>query len=156
MNLNATIIGQAIAFMLFVLFCMRYVWPQLISIIEKRQKEISDGLDMVKSAKKTLETTKNEANIYLNKAKENALEIINQAKNRKSKIIHDAKLEAEQERSKILSIAKSELEIERQRIIEELRNQTAVLAIMCAEKIIERSIDLDTNKNIIDKVISEI
>ncbi|MCE1704399.1 F0F1 ATP synthase subunit B, partial [Enterobacter hormaechei] len=26
MNINATILGQAIAFVLFVLFCMKYVW----------------------------------------------------------------------------------------------------------------------------------
>ncbi|KZH94882.1 hypothetical protein AWG50_18895 [Escherichia coli] len=44
MNLNATILGQAIAFVLFVLFCMKYVWPPLMAAIEKRQKEIADGL----------------------------------------------------------------------------------------------------------------
>ncbi len=43
MNLNATILGQAIAFVLFVLFCMKYVWPPLMAAIEKRQKEIADG-----------------------------------------------------------------------------------------------------------------
>ncbi len=44
MNLNATILGQAIAFVLFVLFCMKYVWPPLMAAIEKRQKEIADAL----------------------------------------------------------------------------------------------------------------
>jgi ATP synthase F0 subunit b len=42
--MNATILGQAIAFVLFVWFCMKYVWPPLMAAIEKRQKEIADGL----------------------------------------------------------------------------------------------------------------
>ena len=52
MNLNATILGQAIAFVLFVLFCMKYVWPPLMAAIEKRQKEIADGLSSAERAKK--------------------------------------------------------------------------------------------------------
>lgn len=43
MNMNATILGRAIAFVIFVWFCMKYVWPPLMAAIEKRQKEISDG-----------------------------------------------------------------------------------------------------------------
>jgi len=54
-NLNATILGQAIAFVLFVLFCMKYVWPPIINAIEKRQKEIADGLAFAENAKKDFE-----------------------------------------------------------------------------------------------------
>ena len=54
MNLNATILGQAIAFVLFVLFCMKYVWPPLMAAIEKRQKEIADGLASAERAHKDL------------------------------------------------------------------------------------------------------
>lgn len=52
MNLNATILGQAIAFVLFVLFCMKYIWPPIMAAIEKRQKEIADGLSSAERAKK--------------------------------------------------------------------------------------------------------
>ncbi|MFA8256102.1 F0F1 ATP synthase subunit B family protein, partial [Salmonella enterica] len=44
MILNATILGQAIAFIIFVWFCMKYVWTPLMAAIEKPQKEIADGL----------------------------------------------------------------------------------------------------------------
>ncbi len=52
MNLNATILGQAIAFVLFVIFCMKYVWPPIMAAIEKRQQEIADGLSSAERAKK--------------------------------------------------------------------------------------------------------
>ena len=44
MDLNATIIGQAIAMIGFGWFCMKYVWPPLMGMIEERQTTIADGL----------------------------------------------------------------------------------------------------------------
>lgn len=41
MNINATLIGELIAFLVFVLFCMKYVWPPIIGAIEARQQKKS-------------------------------------------------------------------------------------------------------------------
>lgn len=71
MNLNATILGQAIAFVLFVLFCMKYVWPPLMAAIEKRQ-EIADGLASAERAHKDLDLAKASATDQLKKAKAEA------------------------------------------------------------------------------------
>lgn len=38
--MNATLLGQAIAFFLFVVFCMKYVWPPIMEAIEERQKKL--------------------------------------------------------------------------------------------------------------------
>lgn len=72
MNLNATILGQAIAFVLFVWFCMKYVWPPIMAAIEKRQKEIADGLSSAERAKKNLELAQTDATDRLKKAKAEA------------------------------------------------------------------------------------
>lgn len=58
MNINATLLGQAVAFFIFVVFCMKYVWPPLMAAIEARQKEIADGLSSAERAKKDLELAK--------------------------------------------------------------------------------------------------
>ncbi len=100
MNLNATILGQAIAFVLFVLFCMKYVWPPLMAAIEKRQKEIADGLASAERAHKDLDLAKASATDQLKKAKAEAQVIIEQANKRRSQILDEAKAEAEQERLK--------------------------------------------------------
>jgi F-type H+-transporting ATPase subunit b len=44
MNINATIIGQMIAFAIFIAFCMKYVWPPIMQALEERKKKIADGL----------------------------------------------------------------------------------------------------------------
>ena len=68
MNLNATILGRAIAFILFVWFCMKYVWPPLMAAIEKRQKEIADGLASAERAHKDLDLAKASATDQLKKS----------------------------------------------------------------------------------------
>ena len=156
MNLNATILGQAIAFVLFVWFCMKYVWPPIMAAIEKRQKEISEGLSSAERAKKELDLAQADATDQLKKAKAEAQVIIDQANKRKAQIVDEAKAEAEQERNKIVAQAKAEIDAERQRAREELRKQVGILAIAGAEKIIERSVDEAANSDIVDKLVAEL
>lgn len=155
MNLNATILGQAIAFVLFVLFCMKYVWPPLMAAIEKRQKEIADGLASAERAHKDLDLAKASATDQLKKAKAEAQVIIEQANKRRAQILDEAKTEAEQERT-IVAQAQAEIEAERKRAREELRKQVAILAVAGAEKIIERSVDEAANSDIVDKLVAEL
>ncbi|CBJ79181.1 F0F1 ATP synthase subunit B [Xenorhabdus bovienii] len=156
MNINATILGQAIAFVLFVLFCMKYVWPPIMAAIEKRQKEITDGLASAERAKKNLDLAQANATDQLKKAKADAQAIIEQANKQKAQIIDDAKTEAELERNKIVAQAQAEIDAERKRAREELRKQVAMLAIAGAEKIIERSVDEAANSDIVDKLVAEL
>ena len=156
MNLNATILGQAIAFILFVWFCMKYVWPPIMDAIEKRQKEIADGLSSAERAKKDLDLGQANATDQLKKANADAQVIIEQANNRKAQIIDEAIVEAEQERNKIVAQAQAEIDAERKRAREELRKQVATLAIAGAEKIIERSVDEAANSDIVDKLVAEL
>ncbi|MCE1741389.1 F0F1 ATP synthase subunit B, partial [Enterobacter hormaechei] len=140
MNINATILGQAIAFVLFVMFCMKFVWPPIMAAIEKRQKEIADGLSSAERAKKDLDLAQANATDQMKKAKVEAQVIIEQANKQKAQILDDAKAEAEQERNRIVTQAQAEIDAERKRAREELRKQVAMLAIAGAEKIIERSV----------------
>lgn len=156
MNLNATILGQAIAFVLFVLFCMKYVWPPLMAAIEKRQKEIADGLASAERAKKDLDIAQAEATDHLKQAKVEAKAIIEQAKKRKAQVVDEAKAEAESERNKIRAQEQAEIDAERKRAREELRKQVAMLALAGAEKIIERSVDEAANSDIVDKIVAEL
>ena len=156
MNLNATILGQAIAIVLFVLFCMKYVWPPIMAAIENRQKEIADGLSSADRAKKDLDLAQANATDQMKKAKAEASALIDQANKQRAQIIDEAKAEAEVERSKIVAQAQAEIDAERKRAREELRKQVAILAVAGAEKIIERSVDEAANSDIVDKLVAEL
>ncbi|MGL5286609.1 ATP synthase F0 subcomplex B subunit [Aeromonas sp. RU39B] len=156
MNINATLLGQAIAFFLFVVFCMKYVWPPIMAAIETRQKAIADGLSSAERAKKDLELAQANVSDRLKDAKLQAAEIIEQANKRKAQIIDEATTAAQSERDKILAQGRAELEAERHRAKEELRKQVAALAVAGAEKILERHIDQAANSDIVDKLVAEL
>ncbi|MFP1723678.1 F0F1 ATP synthase subunit B [Lonsdalea quercina] len=156
MNINATILGQAIAFVLFVLFCMKFIWPPIMAAIEKRQKEIADGLSSAERAKNDLNLAQANATDQLKKAKADAQVIIEQANKQRAQILEEAKVEAETERNKIVAQAQAEIDAERKRAREELRKQVASLAIAGAERIIERSVDEAANSDIVDKLVAEL
>ncbi|WP_435236042.1 F0F1 ATP synthase subunit B [Psychromonas sp. PT13] len=156
MNINATLLGQAIAFAIFVWFCMKYVWPPLMNAIEARQKTIADGLTQAERAGKNLELAQAKASDKLKEAKAQAAEIIEQANKRRAQIVEEAKMEGESERRKIVDQGAAEVNAERNRAREELRHQVSTLAIAGAEKIIKRSIDKEANSDIIDKLVAEL
>ncbi|MFY2510108.1 F0F1 ATP synthase subunit B [Vibrio pectenicida] len=156
MNINATLLGQAISFALFVWFCMKYVWPPLMQAIEERQKKIADGLQAAERAAKDLDLAQANASDQLKEAKRTATEVIEQANKRKAQILDEAREEAQTERQKILSQAEAELEAERNRARDELRKQVATLAVAGAEKIIERSIDKEAHRDILDNITAKL
>ena len=156
MNPNATLIGQLIAFVVFVWFCMKYVWPPLLEAIEKRQKEIADGLAKSERGQKELELAQNSATEQLKQAKTQAAEIIEQAKKRASQIVDEETQKGHAEREKIIAQGQSEIDAERNRAKEELRKQVAALAVNGAEKILAREIDATAHSDIVEKLVAEL
>lgn len=156
MNINATLLGQAISFTMFVVFCMKYVWPPIMQAIEERQKKIADGLAAAERAAKDLNLAQANASDQLKEAKRAAADIIEQANKRKAQIIDEARSEAQVERENILSQGRAELDAEQIRVRDELRKQVAELAVIGAEKILERSIDAKAHKDILDNITAKL
>lgn len=154
--MNFTLIGQAIAFAMFVAFCMKYVWPPIMDAIEERQKKIADGLVAAERAAKDLDLAQANASDQLKEAKRTATEVIDQANKRKAQILDEARTEAQEERKHILTQAEAEIEAERNRARDDLRKQVAALAIAGAEKILERSVDADTHKDILENITAKL
>jgi F-type H+-transporting ATPase subunit b len=153
---NATLIGNLIAFTVFVMFCMKYVWPPIIGAIEARQKKIADGLAASEEGEKALEVAQVEVDAQLKDAKSQAADIIEQAKKRGSIIVDEETQRGQSEREKIIAQGHSEIEAERNRTKEELRKQVAALAVAGAEKILEREIDAAAQSDIVAKLVAEL
>lgn len=156
MNINATLIGQTIAFIIFVWFCVKYVWPPIISAIEARQSQIANALASAEAAKKEQADTKVLAEEEISKAKVQAQEILDAANKRRNEVLDEVKAEAEELKAKIIEQGYAEVEAERKRVQEELRLKVASLAIAGAEKIVGRTIDEAANNDIIDKLVAEL
>ncbi|WP_188012969.1 F0F1 ATP synthase subunit B [Photobacterium damselae] len=156
MNLNATMLGQAISFVIFVWLCMKYIWPPLTELLDKRQREIAEGLIHFENAAKELELARANGDKLLNDAKKSASELVEQGNKRRSQIIDDAKAEAEAEKARIIAQGQAELESERNRIRQELRREMSDLVIETAEKLINQNLDSAANRELVNKLIKDI
>jgi len=156
LNINATLFGELLAFIFFVWFCMKFVWPPIMGAIEERQKKIADGLAASERGEKDLELAQAKATDQLKEAKTQAAGIIEQAKKRGSQIVDEETQRAHQERENIIAQGHAEIEAERNRAKEDLRKQVAALAVAGAEKILERQIDAAAQSDIVAKLVAEL
>ncbi len=156
MNINATLLGQAIAFALFVIFCQKYVWPPIIGALRERQKNIADGLAAASRAEGDLELAQKNATAKIKEAKDQASELLSQANKRADGIVDEAKVEANEERTRILASAQTEIEQETNRAREELRASVARLVVEGASAILKREVDEKAHAEILDDLARQL
>jgi F-type H+-transporting ATPase subunit b len=156
MNINATWVLQSIAMMIFVWFCMKFLWPPLLKAMDERRERIAEGLAASDRAEKELETAKAEVDRQIREARDRAGEIVDQASQRQSQILDLAREEATAERKRQVSAAEADIAQASNQAREELRTAVASLAVLGASKILEREVDPQTHRELLDKLIAEI
>jgi F-type H+-transporting ATPase subunit b len=155
-NLNATFIGQIVAFAIFIYLTQRYVWPPIVAAMAERTKRIADGLQAADKAEKDLELAKKKVVEQLTSAKKEAAAIIDQANKRAIEVVEEAKEKARLEAERIKASAQAEIEQATARAKEELRSKVVVLALAGAEKILESSIDQNAHNELVNKLAAEL
>ena len=156
MNINLTLIGQMIAFVCFVMFCMKYVWPPILAAMAEREKKIADGLAAADRASHDLELAKEKAVERLKDAKHEATGIIDAANKRGNQIVEEAKEAAVVEADRVKASAQAEIEQETNRAREHLRSQVAALSLAGAEKVLGAAIDQEAHADLVDKLAAEL
>ncbi|ORU90754.1 MAG: F0F1 ATP synthase subunit B [Cycloclasticus sp. symbiont of Poecilosclerida sp. M] len=156
MNINATLIGQTIAFVMFVWFCMKYVWPPIMAALEERKTKIEEGLAAAERGEKEHELAEKKATEVIHEARAEASDIINLANVRAGEMVEEAKGKAVEEAAKVKKGAAAEIEQEVASARESLRQEVSGLAISAAEQIIKSEIDAKKHKKLIDKVSSQL
>ena len=156
MNLNATLILQSIAMMIFVWFCMKFVWPPILAAMAEREKKISDGLAAADRASHDLELAQEKAVERLKEAKEEAAGIVDSANKRANQIVEEAKDAALVEADRVKVAAQAEIEQETNRAREALRTQVAALSLAGAEKVLGAEIDQSAHNDLVEKLASEL
>lgn len=156
MNINATLIGQMIAFAVFVAFCMKYVWPPIMQALEERKKKIADGLAAAERGRHEQELAEKRAQQVIHEAKDQANDIISQAQKRGNEIVDESKDNARVEGERILNSAKAEIDQEANRARDELKAQVGGIALAGAGKILGREIDEKAHTDLLDELVSRI
>ena len=156
MNINFTLIAQALACAILIWFTVRFVWPPLLKAIETRQKEIADGLAAAHEGKASLEIAEKKNQESLSLTKQKSAEIIGQAEKRANEIVEAAKTDAKVEAERIVAGAHSEIDQEINRAKESLRADVSQLALAAAEKILQKEIKKEDHSAMLSKLAKEL
>ncbi len=149
MNINATLFGQMLTFIILVWFTMKFVWPPIMRALDERAKKIADGLAAAERGRQDLASAEQRAAQIERDARARAQELIAAAEKRAAGIVDEAKVQAKVEGDRIVAGAKAEIDQEAQRTKDELRRQVAGLAVAGAEKILRREVDARTHAELL-------
>ena len=152
MNLNLTLIAQAITFTVFIWVTVKFIWPYMLRAIEARQKTIADGLAAAEEGKRSLEASNKRADEEIKKARDRAAEVLTQAERRAVQMIEEAKNAAKEAGNREKAAAKAEIAQEVTRAREQLRDHVASLAVAGAEKILRREVDAKAHGELLESI----
>jgi F-type H+-transporting ATPase subunit b len=152
MNLNATLLAQAVVFAVFIWLTSKLLWPHLMRAIDARQKTIADGLAAADQGRRSLEQSTRQAEDAINQARSRAAEIVAQAEKRAAQLVDEARNAAKEEGNREKAAAKAEIAQEVARAREQLRDNVAALAVAGAEKILRREVDAKAHADLLEQI----
>lgn len=156
MDPNLTLIGQTVAMIVFVWFCMKFIWPPIMGAIEERQTQIADGLAAAERGQKNFDKSNAAAEETIGQARKQAATILDQANARANEIVAEGRADGMKEREHQLVTARAEIVQETNRAKEELRSEVSGIAIAGAEKILQREIDSKAHADILSKLAAKL
>ena len=156
MNLNLTLVAQAIVFALLIWVVMHWIWPWLLGKIEARQKFIADGLAEAERGRSSLADAKKQTEVMIGEARARAQEIVAAAEKSATQRVEESKSQAKSEGERLVSAAKAQIEQEVQSAKQQLREQVATLAVAGAEKILRREVDAKAHADMLNQLKSQL
>jgi F-type H+-transporting ATPase subunit b len=156
MNLNFTMVAQAIVFALFIWVVVHFIWPRLLRAIETRQKQIADGLAEAERGRSSLSEAQKQTEVLLREARARAQEIVAQAERAATQRVEESKSQARSEGERLLVSAQAAIQQEVQSAKQQLREQVAQLAVAGAEKILRREVDAKAHAAMLDQLKAQL
>ncbi|TAL73807.1 MAG: F0F1 ATP synthase subunit B [Burkholderiaceae bacterium] len=156
MNINGTLVAQAIVFALLVLFTMKFVWPPIAAALDERASKIADGLAAAEKAKSELSSANQRVETELAQSRTESAARLADAERRGQAIVEEAKAKAAEEAGKIVAAAKAEAELQTVKARETLREQVATLAVKGAEQILRKEVDAGVHASLLNQLKTEL
>ena len=156
MNINGTLVAQAIVFALLVLFTMKFVWPPIAKALDERAQKIAEGLASAEKAKSELSVANKRVEEELAKSRNESALRLAEAERRAQGLIEEAKAKAAEEGKKIIAAAQVEAEQQTVKARETLREQVAALAVKGAEQILRKEVNAGVHADLLGRLKTEL
>ncbi|WP_174614934.1 F0F1 ATP synthase subunit B [Virgibacillus ihumii] len=147
---------QLATFIILLLLLRKYAWGPLMGIMQKREEYVANEIESAENSRKEAEKAQEEATAQLKQTKQDAQQIIEDAKRtgvkQEQEIVQSAKTEAE----RIKQAAQEEIQNEKEKAIQALQDKVSSLSVLIASKVIEKEISAQDQEELINDYIKEV
>jgi len=153
-DLNSLIV-YLVNFAVLAVILYFFAYKKILGVLDERSNKIKDSLeeaDRVRQASQEQQASMQQA---LNEGRQEGQRVLQEAREAAGRFREDQQIQARAEASGMLERARSEIQTERDAAIEQVRAEFAGLAVTAAERIIRRSLDVDTHRDLIDEVLAD-
>jgi len=147
---------QLVAFLILFFLLQRYAFKPLFGIMEKRRQMVLEQMNSAEKNRKEADQFIEEQKQALQQARKEAHEIIEQARITSTKQADDIVAAARNESNRIKEEAVREIEAEKNKAVAALKAQVSGLSVLIASKIIEKQVDEQTQKDLVDQYLQNV
>ena len=142
---------------LIVLIILKWkAWGPLVSALDKRAADIKNALSAADRAKEEAEKASQDYEKLIQKAHIEGQQIVSESKAAGEKVKNDIESVARENAEKMIGKAKTQIEAESQKAIQEIKSSVVDLSIEAAEKIIEKNLDSEDNRKLVNQTLDSI
>jgi len=145
-----------IAFALLYFLLNRYAFGPLFSVMEKRRQMIAEQIENAEQSRKQAEQHLEEQKQALQEARREAYDIIEQAKRAGTRQAEEIVQAAREEADRLREQAMRDIESEKNKALSAIKSQVSGLSVLIASKIIEKQIDEQSHKELVEQYLQEV
>lgn len=153
---TAELIWGAICFVVVAFLLTRFAFPKLREAVEAREKTIQDALEDTERSRNEAQKLLDDYKKQLSEARSEANRVIEEARRQAEDVRKDLVAKAEKDAQAVVSRAQQQIEAERNRTVQELQGQIADMSIELAEKVVGRSLDGQSQRELVEAYIKEV
>jgi len=150
---SSLIFWEVISFAILLFVLYKYAFPGILGALEEREKRIKDSLDQAEQHRSEAERKLKEYEAKLNSAAKDAEGILAAAKERVQRLMEENEQRMTTEAERIKGDATREIDHERRKAIQDIRSHTTDLALMVAEKVVQRSLNEADHRKFADEAL---
>ncbi len=150
-----TLLAQIINFTILLGLLYLVAYKPIMRMFDERSRKIKESMEQAEFIKEQAAQAEEEVKKQLEAAGRQGQEVIARAVRTGEEVRQEAQQEARRDAESLITRARMEIQRERDDAIDELRKEFADLTILAASKVIDRSLDKEAHRRLIDKVLKE-
>ena len=149
-------IWTILTFVVLVALLAKFAWGPLLSALDSRQAMITKSLDDAQKAKQELERLQTESTRIVNEARVEAEQIVSRSRSDAEQLREEIKQRSRAEAAAIVKNAEKQIQQETARALQQIRHEAVELSVAIASKILQRNVSKEDNERLIEETLKQV